>query len=395
MKQGMTLAKLVELLDFQQEHKRDFIVGTEAMTVFVDTHKDATSGFGLEFFETNNRKPRTFTYRLTQHCLTQIAQHCSVPMRLIETMRKGTDVERNQVAELLTVRLEENPESRLVRTLAVGNNLENPNGLVARAFLSDRYRTLDNYELVQAIFPILQKMKGKLKIESCDLTETHLYIKLKYPNTNGSLGKVRDEGGMQVDDIVEAGVLITNSEVGAGYVKIQPYLRRCICANGATVSMAWKGTKKIHLGPKATAATVKLGKHLQSDKEFFDQVALTIGEIVKDEKFFDRVIKMFKETKKHKISEPEAAVKALVKQFKLTPEEGDRIWNEMKRVSGRSRFDLVNAVTRVAGRQGKAITYARAVELERVGGLLIEMPYTDWCKIGFAKTDDKGAFDLI
>ncbi|SHK58329.1 hypothetical protein SAMN05216582_10873 [Selenomonas ruminantium] len=46
-----------------------------------------------------------------------------------------------------------------------------------RAFLSDRYRRLDNLELCAAVLPIIKDMKGAV-IESCEITDAHLYLKV-------------------------------------------------------------------------------------------------------------------------------------------------------------------------------------------------------------------------
>ena len=48
------------------------------------------------------------------------------------------------------------------------------NGKV-RAFLSERYRKLDNPERCAAILPVIQKMQCS-QIESYEVTPTHLYI---------------------------------------------------------------------------------------------------------------------------------------------------------------------------------------------------------------------------
>lgn len=46
-----------------------------------------------------------------------------------------------------------------------------------RAFLSYRYRRLDNLELCAAVLPVIQEMNGA-NIESCEVTPAHLYLKV-------------------------------------------------------------------------------------------------------------------------------------------------------------------------------------------------------------------------
>ena len=66
----------------------------------------------------------------------------------------------------------EKNKRRLIRTVG------NPDGII-RAFLSDRYRPLDNYDLLGAIMPVLQQYDFEVK--SCELTETHFYLKAIVP----------------------------------------------------------------------------------------------------------------------------------------------------------------------------------------------------------------------
>lgn len=43
--------------------------------------------------------------------------------------------------------------------------------------MSDRYRRLDNLELVDHVLPVISQMKG-CEVVSADITETHLYLKV-------------------------------------------------------------------------------------------------------------------------------------------------------------------------------------------------------------------------
>ena len=69
--------------------------------------------------------------------------------------------------------------------------------------LSDRYRRLDNYELAENVLPILQRLEGA-RFESVELTETKMYLKVVTP---------RVEYEIAPGDVVQAGIVITNSEV--------------------------------------------------------------------------------------------------------------------------------------------------------------------------------------
>src|SRR5687768_17622281 len=89
------------------------------------------------------------------------------------------------------------PYSRMLRTLD-GN---------ARAMLSPRFRILDNAPLAEVVLQEYASFGGELILESCEITEKRLYMKFVYPKLHGEV---------KPGDIIQAGVVVGNSEVGFG-----------------------------------------------------------------------------------------------------------------------------------------------------------------------------------
>ncbi len=104
-----------------------------------------------------------------------------------------------------------------------------------RAILSDRYRIIDNYDLV---FLALDEFKRKESVEiyRIDLTETMLYIKALDKTL---ISEVKQK------DIVNGGLIIRNSEVGASALRVEPFILRRVCENGLILPYA---LKRVHLG---------------------------------------------------------------------------------------------------------------------------------------------------
>ena len=73
----------------------------------------------------------------------------------------------------------------------------------ARAFLSDRYRRIDNYEIAEAVLPIIADIKDA-RIESCEVTDERMYIKVVNP---------RLETEVVPGDVVQSGIIITNMTI--------------------------------------------------------------------------------------------------------------------------------------------------------------------------------------
>jgi hypothetical protein len=138
---------LADLIVRQHAEKRDFIAPARELTV---TSTDAGStlrfGVGQEQVEA----------RLTTHALRQVASYGDIPFKYLEKLvHEPGLLDRN-----LNHWLEQSAQPRMVRTLMGERS-------VARAFLSSRYRPLDNYDLAHRMVPKLRS--GGVAIKSCAL----------------------------------------------------------------------------------------------------------------------------------------------------------------------------------------------------------------------------------
>src|SRR6185369_9125843 len=90
-----------------------------------------------------------------------------------------------------------------------------------RAFLSDSYRPLDNFDLAEAVLPKLAGLG--CRVESCEVTESRFYLKAVTERISGEVKK---------GDVVQAGLVVSNSEVGQGALRIEELDFRLVCLNG-------------------------------------------------------------------------------------------------------------------------------------------------------------------
>ena len=214
MKTGRTLTELAIELERQSETKKDFIASTEVLEM------TETGAMVLE-----GDKSQEFEIADVAH--TQIAARLDIPAKYYQRMR-------DKAPELLAANVNgwfhQKPERRMVRTL---------DGQM-RAFLSDRYRRLDNYDLAAAVLPVLKDMGEGLKIVSTQLTESRMYIKVI---------NERLELEVKLGDVLQAGMVISNSEVGLGSLKVEPLIYRLICTNGMIAQDY--SQKRYHVGRNA------------------------------------------------------------------------------------------------------------------------------------------------
>lgn len=106
-------------------------------------------------------------YRVNDLAHKQIGQHLNIPATYYTRLRSEYPALLDEKVNTLLA-TGSAAERRMVRTI---------NG-TARAFLSDRYRRLDNFDLLEAILPTLIMEMPTLEIASCDVTEQKLYLKV-------------------------------------------------------------------------------------------------------------------------------------------------------------------------------------------------------------------------
>ena len=344
MKQGKSLMELGMELQRQRNNRQDFIADTKSLEVQTDS-----SGNSQMFFYLDD-KPRTFGINENAH--SQIAARLNIPYRYYQRMQKQTpDLLDNNINTWLV----KNPERRMIRVLD-GN---------VRAFLSDKYRRLDNLELCAAVLPVIKEMKNAT-IESCEVTPTHMYLKV----INKKL-----KAEVAVGDVVQAGFVVSNSEVGLGSLRVEPLVFRLVCKNGMICKDL--GKKKYHVGRQINdfddnAYELYSDETLaQDDKAFFMKVQDIVRCAVDETKFMLTVNKMRESMNIPILHEPAKEVELLADKFQFTELEKSSILGQLFKDRDLSRYGLVNAVTATSK---MSQSYERATELERIGGEILSMP---------------------
>ena len=359
MKQGHTIEQLTNELEFQSENKRDFIINTTKLKV----GPSLDSNFGEVIFSVPGNK--TFRYSMSEHMLGQLSVHAGVPLALVKSMLIGTDKEKQVITKLLTVRLQENESIRMIRTM--GRFWDVP---YARAFLSDRYKEIDNYSVLNAILPVVRANKD-LKIMSASVSETNLYLKIINESSKAEV---------DVGDVVKAGITISNSEVGAGALRINFLLYRLSCKNGATIAEGSQ-LRKNHVGRRHRGVGYSWEVKPEDSENvaaFLAQVVEIANDVLGDQKFFQDVVARMKITKFNVIKgDHKAILGAIGKRYGLLVHEQDAILKLLAKEDSMSQFGLINAITKYAG-TSKVPSYDRATQLEAVGGSLIDLPVPLW-----------------
>lgn len=367
MKTGRTLTELAAEIERQQNAKHDMIAPTALIEM------DAEDGINLRI-GSSTTGVRQFGINEVGH--DQIGNYVSIPSKYYDRMRTAApDLLAANVNRWLHFPREK-PEKRMVRTL---------DGQV-RAFLSDSYRPLENYDLAEAVLPVLMDLK--LEIMSCQVTERRLYIKAVDQRIKKDIpaGKRLGDGSHTFFDTVSPAVIIANSEVGLGALSVESGVFTKVCTNLAAIAGA--GMKKRHLGSRFDAGEEI--RHLLTDetrKATDKAVWLQVRDVVKgafEEARFQAHVDAIKDMTEQRI-EPEADVVKVVdlasRKLGITEGESKSVLRHLIEGGDLTRYGLFNAVTRAAQ---DLESYDRASEFERLGGQVITLPTNDWREIAMA-----------
>ncbi len=344
MKQGRTLQAVAEELFRQRATKRDFLVDTAAIRM-----NDDASVLSLHHAEDNRLDE---SLGMTDLFHRQIGSVLGIPSKYYDKMRTEAP---SMLASDVNTWLDKRGSRQLVRTLD-GN---------ARAFLSDRYRRIDNYEIATATLPILAEMNG-LSIESCEVTENRMYLK--------AVNK-RLEVEVTPGDVVQSGVLISNSEVGLGTVSVTPLVYRLVCSNGMVVNEM--GERKQHIGRESESSwELYSDETLAADDQAF---MLKLRDVVRgaaDTARFESIVDRLREATGVPITGRVPRVIELAgARFGLNQTEQDSILEHLLTGGDLSLYGLSNAITRTSQ---DVESYDRATALEGVGWQVATLSPESW-----------------
>lgn len=364
MKAGKSLQEMAAELDRQAKSKRDFVASTQKLSMQPDGSTLLIHGNGeLKAAFEQSSQTGIGDFAINRHCHQQIGDRLGIPKKYYDRMLSESP---QLLATNVNHWFQQTPEERMVRTL---------DGK-ARAFLSRRYRPLDNYDLANAVFEKL--IAAECRVETAELTELRMYIQAI---------SFKVEGEVKKGDVVRAGVVISNSEVGAGAVRIEPLILRLVCMNGMIA--ADHSLRKYHVGRVSkgfefdgAAEFFRDETRQQDDKAFY----MKVQDLVKaalEQVTFDKILESMRAAADRQIESADLQKVAEVtqQQFRLTDTERGSVLKHLIQGGDLSQYGLANAITATANDHED---YDRAVDLERFGGQVIELPQKDWKLISTA-----------
>jgi len=336
------LAGLAARIQAEKELKLDMIASTDAMEMYLD--EDKTPSLGVS---------NHGAYPVLKTASDQIRGYCDIPSKYWDKMQR-------EDPHLLTANVNawfwNTPKKRMLRTL----------GGDARAFLSSRYNRIDHVDVSEVALPVLNEVPD-LMVTSCDITERKMYIQVVAPRIQGEVAK---------GDVVQAGVSISNSDIGEGSISVSSLFWRLRCLNGM---VGVDKCRAMHVGRDQDNEDLwRDDTKAAEDRSILLKVRDMVKAALDQTRFAKTLGKMQGLADMQLSGDPVAAVEVLAQKVNATETEQTSILNALIKGGDISAWGFVNAVTAQAH---TAQNYDRAVEFETAGGQLLELPESEWQRV--------------
>jgi hypothetical protein len=347
MNAGQGIETVAATILKQRDAKKDYIADTRAL---------AMSERGSLIFKVGSEEKE---FAPTENCYRQIGDRVGIPAKYFERMRASAP---GLLANNVNHWFQTDSEKRMLRTFQNGSN-------VARAFLSDRYRPLDNIDIAAHVLPRIEA--AGCEIKSTAITDNRLYVQAIIPRLEKKLAKV--------GDLVQSGVVISNSEIGCGSLWIEHMVYTLRCTNGM---IGENVVKRNHVGRS------KAGDMDDQDaREYFTDETrkaddrafwLKVQDMVKfalSAEMFERACARLEKAATVEIENPSEVIEVIGERMAWQENESAAILKHFIKGGSTTQYGLLNAVTRAAE---DCESYDRAVELERQGGEILLLKPSDF-----------------
>lgn len=377
--QGMPdLAALVHKAKACKESAQDYVGSTELLfmksdgSIEIDTGAaggDAHTAEILPAFETTNHARR-------QICTwakipAQYADRCPSELLAINAnhwFKNGVDSDKG-------------PPARMLRTM-MPNELLNITRPVARAFVSDKFNRFDNWDYVNAVFPVLEEYRGQgLNIDSCNIDEHTLNLKGHIEGIEETIlrpGTALGEGH-NTYFVAKPGFSMRNGETGKSVIGFEPGTYDSGCTNLAIYRS--ESMKRYHLG--ASQADGELWGLLsdETQKASNEALAMQIRDYARASldgagEVFQRTCNLLREKLGIEVKRPEATMKLVAQEWGLTESETAGCVEALLTRGDMSVFGVQAAITQYS--QESDVSYERATDLEAIGGEVLEWSANRW-----------------
>ena len=258
------------------------------------------------------------------------------------------------------------------------------NGGTLRAVVSDKFKTFDNPDLLEAVLPTLIESDAEWQIVNAQITDRRLYARFKSLAITGE--------GSAVGDLMAQGVVVGNSETGHGSVSVAQVVWTLACLNGMQTA---NKNRTAHL--TSSRSDGDTWAMLTDESKRLDNSALSsklrdITAAYASREMFESVLEQFRvaaaDVVTNGMAAAQPAVAALGTILKLSKAESSSVLDGLMRTiqqpgyAGQplSRATMVNAVTAAAhGADADSVS-----DWQSLGGKVLDLPANQWASVASA-----------
>jgi len=345
MLKGIDLNELARRITANQSLKRDYIAPSNTLRMTADS--DGTTK--LHVMDQGEFPILPIAHR-------QLSTFVKIPADYYDRMKADApDLLANNVNRWFERFPVDN--KRMVRTL----------GGDTRALLSNSYQRIEHEHIAAVALPILSDLKG-VKIVSCEITDRRLYIHFVVETVQGEVKR---------GDWVQAGGIISNSEIGFGAVSVSGLLWRLECLNGMKSGHTFR---RAHVGRQVEDSEALWADDTKKadDHAVLLKVRDMVKAVVDETSFKQNLLKMQGLVDPKITGNIQKSVEVLSNTVGLPSSMQGDILQSLAAGGDLSAWGMLNAVTQQAH---KATNYDDAVEIEAAGGALLNLAPGEWQRI--------------
>lgn len=347
------LPVLVQELQKQNLMKKDFVVPSKCLSMkdgklLIQNH-DGSSELQKILTDINVVTSEEFISQTILDPIgvfhSQVAEKLNIPKRYYDKM--NTQAHLPILDQNVSYWLKNEKTSYLIRTFI---DKEEKSGVV-RSLLSDRFRVIDNYDILLAVLAAVKETGLNIQIDEngCDVTDKRMYVRFICPEIEIKAPELlknyrKPDGDGSKNDSIISGFVITNSEVGFGTLSISPRAKVLVCSNGLIATK--EKFSQVHLGGKMEQYSVIKWSENTKQKNLeliISQVKDYIIRFASSDFLGESIAKMIEKNKE--LEHPSDAVSNVCNSLNISEEKQKDILSFFMKGGDSTSFGLSSAIT--------------------------------------------------
>lgn len=323
------LEQLVQTLEEQDKIKKDYLAPTDDLH-FVDGN--------LVMLHAGQQV--TFAPSTVFH--GQVSEKLGIPKGYYDRMK---DKALHLLDDNVNHWLRSEGKNMLVRTFVREDGSND-----ARAFLSDRYNMIDNFDCLFQTLEAIKESGLSVDIKGAELSETRMYLHVTCPQIEVEATEMLKlyRKTIGVGSGIISGFVLQNSEIGYGSFQIAARAVVLCCDNGMVLNKDIM--RRVHLGGKLD----ELDFHKNSDvknanrKLVKEQVKHAVKRFLSKD-YLQNLVNTYTELGSKEIAAPiNAVVEVIAKEYAFDQEVKKSLLDHFIRGGDTRRIGIVNSLTEVA-----------------------------------------------